>query len=179
MVAQPFRDAGEPRERSGGRVAVAGVVEPPIQNGGPVGGGVEFAAAGGCGELGDRVGAVCGEQQQVCAEGGPGRFVDQAGHNLLGADVQRLDDFGSCQVFGGQMKGVDIACGGVCEPDDRFLLLALQGGGGPGRIVADQDLLEQPGRGERVNCLGPDEAVRVAVSDDLQVEVVGDAAAGQ
>ncbi len=179
MVAQPLRDAGEPRQRALAGVAVAGVVEPPIQDGGPVVGGVEFPAAGDCRELGDRVGAVCGEQQQVGAEGGPGRLVDQAGHNLLGRDVQRRDDFASGQVFGGHMEGVDVVAGGVCEPDGRVVLVALQGGGGPRCAVAGQDLLEQLGRGGRVDRLGPDEAVRVAVSDDLQVEMVGDAAPGQ
>ena len=179
MVAQPLRDAGQPRQRSLAGVAVAGVVEPPVQDGGPVVGGVEFPAAGGCRELGDRVGAVRGEQQQMGAEGGPGRLVDQAGHNLLGRDVQRLDDFASGQVFGGHLEGVDVVAGGVCEPDGRVVLVALQGGGGPGRVVAGQDLLEQLGRGGRVDRLGPDEAVRVAVPDDLQVEVVGDPAPGQ
>ena len=48
-----------------------------------------------------------------------------------------------------------------------------------GCAVAGQDLLEQLGRGGRVDRLGPDEAVRVAVPDDLQVEVVGDPASGQ
>ena len=133
MVAQPLRDAGEPRQRSLAGVAVAGVVEPPVQDGGPVVGGVEFPAAGDCRELGDRVGAVRGEQQQMGAEGGPGRLVDEAGHNLLGGDVQRLDDFASGQVFGGHMEGVDIAGGGVSEPDGRVVLVALQGGGGPRR----------------------------------------------
>ena len=179
MVAQPLRDAGQPRQRSVAGVAVAGVVEPPVQDGGPVVGGVEFPAAGGCRELGDRVGAVRGEQQQVGAEGGPGRLVDQAGHNLLGRDIQRLDDFASGQVFGGHLEGVDVAGGGVCEPDGRVVLVALQGGGGPRCAVAGQDLLEQLGRGGRVDRLGPDEAVRVAVPDDLQVEVVGDPAPGQ
>ena len=179
MVAQSWGDAGEPRQRTWAGVAVAGVVEPPVQDGGPVVGGVEFAAAGGCRELGDRVGAVRGEQQQMGAEGGPGRLVGEAGHNLLGGDVQRLHDFASCQVFGGHMEGVDVPGGGVCEPDGRVVLVALQGGGGPGRIVAGQDLLKQVGRGGRVDRLGPDEAVRVAVPDDLQVEVVGDPASGQ
>ena len=140
---------------------------------------VEFPAAGDCRELGDRVGAVRGEQQQMGAEGGPGRLVDQAGHNLFGRDVQRLDDFPSGQVFGGHLEGVDVAAGGVCEPDGRVMLLALQGGGGPGRVVAGQDLLEHLGRGGRMDRLGPDQAVRVAVPDDLQVEVVGDPAPGQ
>jgi hypothetical protein len=110
---------------------------------------------------------VRGEQQQVGAEGGPGRLVDQAGHKLLGRDIQRLDDFASCQVFGGRMEGVDIAGGGVPEPGGRVVLVAVQRGGGVGYIVAGQDPLKQVGRGGRVDRLGPDEAVRVAVPDDL------------
>ena len=97
MVAQPLRDAGEPRQRSGAGVAVAGVVEPPVEDGGPVVGGVELAAAGGCASW-RRVGAVRGEQQQVGTEGGPGRLIGQAGHDLLGRDIQRLDDFPSGQA---------------------------------------------------------------------------------
>jgi hypothetical protein len=41
----------EPWQRARGGVAVAGVVEPPIQDGGPVVGGAGFPAAGDCGEL--------------------------------------------------------------------------------------------------------------------------------
>jgi hypothetical protein len=160
-------------------VAVAGVVQPPIHDGGPVVGGAEFPAAGDCRELGDRVGAVRGKQQQMGAEGGPGRFVGETGHNLLGRDIQRLHDFPSGQVFGGHLEGVDVLAGGVCEPDGRVMLVALQGGGGQGRIVAGQDPVKQLGRGGRVDRFGPDEAVRVAVSDELQVEVVGDPASGQ
>jgi hypothetical protein len=129
--------------------------------------------------LSDRVNAVRGEQQQVGAQSGPRRLAGQTRHGPIGGDVQRLDDFASCHVFGSHMEGVDIAGGGVCEPDGRVVLVAFQGGGGPGRVVAGQDLLEQVGRGGRVDRLGPDEAVRVAVSDDLQVEMVGDAAPGQ
>jgi hypothetical protein len=84
---------------------------------------------------------------------------------LLGGHIQRLDDFPSGQVFGGHLEGVDVVGGGVCEPDGRVMLLALQGGGGPGRIVAGQDPLEQLGRGGRMDRFGPDEAVRVAVSE--------------
>jgi hypothetical protein len=80
---------------------VAGVVEPPVEDGGPVV--VEFPASGGCRELGDRVGPVPGEQQQTGTEGGPCRLLDQAGHNLHGRDIRRLDDFVSCLVFGGRM----------------------------------------------------------------------------
>ena len=105
----------------GAGVAVAGVVEPPVQDGGPVVGGSEFPAAGGCRELGDRVGAVRGEQQQMGAEGGPRRFVGQTGHDLVGRHIQRLHDSPSGQVFGGRMEGVDVVAGGVCEPDGRIV----------------------------------------------------------
>lgn len=59
-------------------------------------------AAGGRLQLGDRVGAVCGDQQQVGAEGGPGRLPGDTEHNLLGHHLQCPDDFASCQVFGGR-----------------------------------------------------------------------------
>jgi hypothetical protein len=58
-----LRDAGEPRQRALAGVAEIGVVEPPVQDGGPVVGGAEFPAAGDSRELGDRVDAICGEQQ--------------------------------------------------------------------------------------------------------------------
>jgi hypothetical protein len=154
VVAHSWGDAGEPWQRALACVAVAGVVEPPIEDSGPVVGGVDFPAAGDCRELDDRVGAVCGEQQQVGPEGGPRRFVDQTGHNLLGRHIQRLDDFPSGQVIGGHLEGVDVVAGGVCEPDGRVVLVALQGGGGPGRIVAGQDPLQRLGRGGRMDRLG-------------------------
>ena len=76
------------------------------------------------------------------------------------------------------MEGVNVTGGGVSEPYGRVMLFALQGGRGPRCAVAGQDPLEQLGRGGRVDRLGPDEAVRVAVPDDLQVKVVGDLAPG-
>ena len=48
MVARSWGDAGEPRQRSLPGVVVAGVVEPPVQDGGPVVGGAQFPAARGC-----------------------------------------------------------------------------------------------------------------------------------
>ena len=113
------------------------------------------------------------------------RRVGQAGSSIRpgticsAATSNASTSFTSGQVFGGHLEGVDVAGGGVSEPDGRVVLVALQGGGGPGCVVAGQDLLEQLGRGGRVDRLGPDEAVRVAVPDDLQVEVVGDPASGQ
>ena len=48
-----------------------------------------------------------------------------------------------------------------------------------GAVVAGQDLFEEVGGGAGGDGLGSDEGVRVAVADDLQVEVVGVPAAGE
>ena len=48
-----------------------------------------------------------------------------------------------------------------------------------GAVVAGEDLLQDLGRRARCDGLGSDDGVRVAVADDLQVEVVGGPAAGE
>src|SRR5512132_4324978 len=53
------------------------------------------------------------------------------------------------------------------------------GGRGPCRVVAGQDVFEKVGRRGGPNGLWPDEAVGVAVPDDLQMKVVCDLSAGQ
>ena len=53
------------------------------------------------------------------------------------------------------------------------------GGGGGGGVVAGQDLFEEFGGGAGVDGVGSDDGVRVAVTDDLQVEVVGGPSAGE
>ena len=47
------------------------------------------------------------------------------------------------------------------------------GGGGCGRVVAGQDLLQNLGGGAGGDSFGSDDGVWVAVADDLEVEVVG------
>ena len=53
------------------------------------------------------------------------------------------------------------------------------GGGGPGGVVAGEDLFQDVDGGGGVDVFGPDHRVRVAVADDLQVQVVRGAAAGR
>ena len=48
-----------------------------------------------------------------------------------------------------------------------------------GGVVAGQDLFEQFGRGARDDAVGSDEAVRVAVADHLQVQVIRGSSAGE
>jgi hypothetical protein len=52
--------------------------------------------------------------------------------------------------------------------------------GGRGRgVVAGENLTEQLGRGVRCDGVGSDEAVRVAVANNLQVEMVGGPSPGE
>jgi hypothetical protein len=54
-------------------------------------------------------------------------------------------------VFGGQVQGVEVAGGSGAESGRQILLLALQGAGRSWTAVLAQDLLEQLGRGAKVN----------------------------
>ena len=92
-------------------------------------------AAGGRLQLGDRVGAVCGDQQQVGAEGGPGRLPGDTEHNLLGHHLQCPDDFASCQVFGGRWS--------ECHDPRRLR-----------RLFADRHVRRSCCTRKRVNCAG-------------------------
>ena len=58
-------------------------------------------------------------------------------------------------------------------------MFTLRGGRGDGGVVAGEDVLEEVGRGRGVDVVGSDDRVRVAVADDLQVDVVGFGAAGE
>ena len=77
------------------------------------------------------------------------------------------------------MECVNVSPSGIGEPGGRVVLIALQGGCGACGVVAGQDLFEEVGRRGGPYRLWPDDAVGVAVPDDLQVEVVRDPAAGQ
>jgi hypothetical protein len=115
------------------------------------------------------------QSEQVCSERRPGRFAGEFGDDLVGLAVEHLNDLGSDQPLGRDMKPVGVALDGVEQPGCWTAEFSQQGGG----VVAGEDLLQ--GLGWRAGCdgLGPDDGVRVAVADDLQVEVVGGAAAGK
>ena len=82
-------------------------------------------------------------------------------------------------VFGGDVQGVGVPGGRVGQAGGGVGLVAQHGGGGDGGVVAGEDLLEEVGGGVGVQVLRSDDGVRVAVADDLDVDVVGQASAGE
>ena len=112
------------------------------------------------------------------SQGWPGGFSGESGDVLVGL-VKLCDDPGSEELFGCDVEAVGVALDRLEKPGRWVVELAQQGAGGDGRFIAGEDLLQRLGR--RVECdgVGSDDAVRVAVADDLEVEVVGLPAAGE
>ena len=112
------------------------------------------------------------------------RSVGQAGSSVSpgmywSTRVELCDDLGSDELFGCDVEAVGVALDRLEQPGRWVVELAQQGAGGDGRFVAGEDLLQRLGRGARCDGVGSDEGVRVAVADDLEVEVVGVPAAGE
>ncbi len=82
-----------------------------------------------------------GEGDEVGAQGRPGRFVGDAGHDLVGSTVERVHDSGSNKFFGGGVESVGVAQDGLMEPDGGITELPELGGGGGGGVVAGQDFV--------------------------------------
>jgi len=72
---QGVGEPGQPRQWSWGGAAGVGGVEPAVQDGGDVAGGVDLALGQGGGERRDRVAVVDGDQGQVAAQRGVGGGV--------------------------------------------------------------------------------------------------------
>ena len=114
QVAAPFRvfaqsrgDAGQPRQRALAGVAVPGVVQPPIQDGGPVLGEVEIADAGDGGRAG-RPGRCGAASSRRWARRVGQAAHSQTGHYLLGWRRQRLDASGPARSSAADVQGVDV-----------------------------------------------------------------------
>ena len=112
------------------------------------------------------------------AQGWPGGFVRESGDVLVSV-VELCDGLGSDELFSCDMKAVGVALDCLEQPGRWVVELAQHGACGDGRFVAGEDLLQRLGRGARCDAVGSDEAVGVAVADDLEVEVVGLPATGQ
>ena len=157
------------RERGG-----CGFGEAPVQDGGHVSGGAEVPPECGLMEVHQGMFAsLGGEGDEVRTQGRPGWLVGDAGHDLVGSAVERVHDAGSDELFGGGVQPVGVALNSGMESDRGVAELPELGGGGGGGVVAGQDLFEQFGGGAGGDGFGSDDGVRVAVADDLQVEVVG------
>ena len=119
-----------------------------------------------------------GEVEEVGAEGGPGGFGGQAGDVLVDA-VEVGDSFWSDGLFGGVAEGVGVALDGVEQPDGWVVEFAELRCCGHWSVVAGEDVLEGFSRCFGRDGFGTDDAVWVAVADDLEVEVIGTPAAGE
>ena len=95
-------NAGKPGKRPW--VGGCGFWEAPVQHGGHVCCGVEFATGGRCVQVEEWVLTGHGRQgEQVCPQGRPGRLVGEFGDDLVGSGVEHLNDLGSEELLGGHM----------------------------------------------------------------------------
>ena len=131
-------------------------------------------------QRGEGVGAGGGEQDEVGAQGGPGGVVGEAGDDPVGAGLERGDGGGAEVVFGGDVEGVEVAggrrrrAGAVGSACSRAVVVAETGASSRARMRSRRSVAV----GGRT-LSGSDDVVRVAVADDLEVDVVGGGAAGE
>ena len=111
-------------------------------------------------------------------QGWPSRFVGESGDVLVGL-VEPCDGVGSEELFGRDVEAVGVALDRLEKPGPWVVEVAKHGARGAGRFIAGEDLLQHLGRRARCDGVGSDEGVRVAVADDLEVEVVGCPAASE
>jgi len=93
--------------------------------------------------------------------------------------VELCDDLRSDELFGCDVEAVGVALDRLEQPGRWIVELAQQSIGRDGRFIAGQDLVQGLGRRAGCDSVGSDDGVRVAVADDLEVEVVGGPAAGE
>ena len=157
-----------------------GFWEAPVQYGGHVSCRVEFASGGGCLQVEEWVlTGLSRQSEQMCSQGRPGGFAGEFGDDLVGSGVEHLNGLGSDELLGRDMKAVGVALDGVEQPGSWVAEFSQQCGGGGRGVVAGEDLLQDLGRRAGCDGFGSDEGVRVAVADDLKVEVVGGPSAGE
>ena len=94
-----FRNTGKPRQRS--RVGRCRLWEAPVEYGGHVAGGVEFASDGGCLQVEEWVlTGLSRQSEQVCSERRPGRLAGEFGDHLVGLAVEHLNGLRADQLLG-------------------------------------------------------------------------------
>jgi len=118
MIMKLSWNAGKPGKRP--RVSGYGFWEAPVQYGGHVCRGVEFATGGRCVQVEEWVLTRFGRQgEQVCPQGRPRWLVGEFGDDLVGPAVEHLYGLGSDELLGGQMNAVGVALDGVTQPGRR------------------------------------------------------------
>jgi hypothetical protein len=113
------------------------------------------------------------QSEQVCSQRRPRRLAGEFRDDVVSLAVERVNDLKSDELLGCHLEPVGVALHGVEQPRGRVAELAQQCGGRARGVVAGDNLSEQLGRGAGCDGVGSDEAVRVAVANNLQVEVVG------
>ncbi|WP_343834553.1 hypothetical protein [Micropruina glycogenica] len=150
-----------------------------VEHGRGIAGRVQFAKSGDPPKQRDRVMAVRGETQQIGAQGVPGRALGEPQDEVVGSLVEPLADLSPEDLFGGHAERVRVPRRGRREELRRVVLLAELGAGRHGRVVVGERPLQPLDSSEQVDRVGVCERVRVAVADDLEVEVVRPPSAGE
>jgi hypothetical protein len=141
---------------------------------------VEFSSGGGGLQVEEWVlTGLCRQREQVCSERWPRRLAGEFRDDVVGLAVEPVNDLKSDELLGCHVERVGVALHGVEQPRGRVAELAQQCAGRGRRVVAGDNLSEQLGRGAGCDGVGSDEAVRVAVANNLQVEVVGSPSPGE
>ena len=105
--------------------------------------------AGGCQQVAEWVLSSFGRQgEEVGSEGRPGGFGGESGDVPVGL-VELCDGLRSEELFGCDVEAVGVALDRLEEPGRWVVQFAQQGGGGGGRFVAGEDLLQRLGRRAR------------------------------
>lgn len=97
VVVDTGGDTGQPWQ--GSRSEWVAGVEAPGEGGGLVAGVVEGVLGVGCGQGGEGVGAVAGDEDEVVAQGGPGGFVGDAGFEGFGVVLDGGEGVGAEEVL--------------------------------------------------------------------------------
>jgi hypothetical protein len=98
---------------------------PPVDDSGPIMGARQVPGCGGGEQVGDRVGAGCGQQQQGAAQGRPRRLLGEPVEQPGGVLVQAVSQLGPRRGVRQEVEGVEIAGGCGAEQANRILLLTM------------------------------------------------------
>ena len=150
-----------------------------VEHRGRVPGCVQLPHADGLAQQPHRVVAVGREPQQIGPQGVPRRALGEPQDEVVGLLVDPLADLRPEHLFSSDTEGIAVPRDSRRQQPRRVLLLPQPRGRRFGHVVVGQDALQPLDAGEQVSRVGVDQAVRVAVADDLQVEVVRLPSAGE
>jgi hypothetical protein len=128
MIMKRFRYAGKPGERS--RVGRCCLWEAPVEHGGHVAGGVEFAILGGYLQMEEwMLLGLSRQSEQMCPQRRPGRFAGEFGDDLVGFGIEHLNELGANQLLSRDLEPVGVALDSVEQPGSRVAEVSQQRAG--------------------------------------------------